>query len=72
MSPAPALALGERGRGLPPRLRKLTRQLVGQERRRSAVLAGYLPPVGRDRPAAKIPQRETPREQAVGRTSVLS
>jgi hypothetical protein len=68
----PALALAERGRGLPPRLRKLTGQLVGQERRRSAVLAGCLPPVGKDRPASWIPQRETPCEQAVSRTSVLS
>jgi hypothetical protein len=55
-----------------PRLRELTGQLVGQKRRRSAVLAGCLPPVGKDRLARWIPQRETPCEQAVSRTSVLS
>jgi hypothetical protein len=66
------LALGDRGRGLTPRLRKLTGQLVGQERRHSAAFAGCLPPVGKDRPAGWIPQRETPCEQAVSRTSVLS
>jgi hypothetical protein len=43
-----------------------------KERRRSAVLAGCLPPVAKDRPAGWIPQRETPCEPAVSRTSVLS
>lgn len=68
----PALALGERGRGLPPRLGQLTGQLAGQEGRRRAVLAGCLPPVGKDRPAGWIPQRQRSCEQAVSRTSVLS
>ena len=35
-------------------------------------LASVLAAVGKDRPAGWIPQRESPGEQAVSRTSVLS